>query len=159
MSGSVRRCVCVLISVKCECVELPFILQICKTRKKSAKNACVANNRKLLQQKEKTQKRQAKDTKSTRKSTETQNKWQLHKRNRNEEKIKVTGVLTRKIANLHQKRCLQQADSNTRPPRNYVTKKPWTSDLARVTLRQQKGEKEEEERRTKHTSLGRTKPN
>ena len=67
--------------------------------------------------------------------------------------IKVTGVLTRKIANLHQKRCLQQADSNTRPPRNYVTKKPWTSDLARVTLRQQKGEKEEEERRTKHNQV------
>ena len=56
MSGSVRRCVCVLISVKCECVELPFILQICKTRKKSAKNACVANNRKLQQQKEKLKK-------------------------------------------------------------------------------------------------------
>ena len=46
--------------------------------------------------------------KNYKKKTETQNKWQLHKRNRNEEKIKVTGVLTRKIANLHQKKCLQQ---------------------------------------------------
>ena len=67
--------------------------------------------------------------------------------------IKVTGVLTRKIANLHQKRCLQQADSNTRPPRNYVTKNLGPATSARVTLRQQKGEKEEEERRTKHNQV------
>ena len=92
-------CVCVLISVKCECVELPFILQICKTRKKSAKNACVAINRKLLQQKEKLKKGKQKlqklqekvhdsmnGDKNYKKKTETQNKWQLHKRNRNEEK-------------------------------------------------------------------------
>ena len=131
---------------ECGCVELPFNLQICKTRKKSAKNACAAINRKLQQQKEKLKKGKKKlqkvqekihdimnNDKNYKKKTETQNKWQLHKRNRNEEKIKVTGVLTRKIANLHQKRCLQQADSNTRPARNYVTKNIGPGNSARVT--------------------------
>ena len=129
-------------------------------------------NRKLQQQKEKLKKGKQKlqkvqekvhdsmnGDKNYKKKTETQNKWQLHKRNRNEEKIKVTGVLTRKIANLHQKRCLQQADSNTRPARNYVTKNLGPANSARVTLRQQRREEGTEKREEKSTRSRRTKPN
>ena len=73
--------------------------------------------------------------------------------------IKVTGVLTRKIANLHQKRCLQQADSNTRPPRNYVTKNLGPATSARVTLRQKRRKEGTEKREEKRTRSRRTKPN
>ena len=57
--GSVRQCVCAYFG-KCECVELPFYLQICKTRKKSAKNVCMANQSKLQQQERKAQKKASK---------------------------------------------------------------------------------------------------
>ena len=67
--------------------------------------------------------------------------------------------MKRKIANLHQKRCLQQADSNTRPARNYVTKNLGPANSARVTLRQQRKEEGTEKREEKSTRSRRTKPN
>ena len=97
--GSVRQCVCLFLWVWV--CELDYLsCKSARLKKKSAKNACMANQSKVLQQERKAQKkRQAKDTKDTRKNTwhsewwqkykkktETQNKWQLHKNNRNEKR-------------------------------------------------------------------------